>query len=339
MNKEFDIYNPGSWVFASDKTFKYKGKKLIDVTTNKFYTEKFICLFINSYVSQEKIKFNNDKEFEKCVNSILDAFLDNTRTFKCKKKFVISDYATWKNCKNVNENLIFQDKLFLRFEDYQPMKIKEFMDFCNNLFSLFDQRLLTVAERNKTINKFLLKFYENQTDEEVIKKIKLENTRRELIEKEEERKREEEENIKHGIILSEMSGVFVAGQELTFAQHTLFQILKLTKEQQEIVVNTWNTGRSLGLRSYQIKQDMFGKLGNTDYDFIVGMMKAEYLFDEESNFVDYLFDWVTECETEKEVEAIFDYPYFKKHPEIKKSILDDNIYWGMENNKIFRREE
>ena len=104
-------------------------------------------------------------------------------------------------------------------------------------------------------------------------------------------------------------------------------------------MNTWFVCRDQGLRSYQIKQELSGKLGNVDYDFIVAIMKADFLFDEVSTFVDFLFDWISECETKKEVEEVFNFPYFENHPDIKNSILDDNLIWGIENNKIFRRKD
>ena len=141
-------------------------------------------------------------------------------------------------------------------------------------------------------------------------------------------------DFEHGIIPSDKSKVFVDGHELTLAQYTLFQMFKLTKEQQFTVVNTWYVCRDQGLRSYQIKQELFLKLHNIDLDFLIAIMKADLLCEEVSVFVDFLFDWVSECESAKEVEEIFNYLYFKLHPEIKKSILEDNLIWGIENNKI-----
>ena len=232
MSKEFDIYNPGSWIYADGEEMKYLGFNLIDPSSGSNFSQEDTALLINEIIVKKNLKFTNDREFRNFVNKTLAVMLDNTTEYLDKK-----------------------------------------YDF------------------------------------------------------------------EHGIIPSDKSKVFVDGHELTLAQYTLFQMFKLTKEQQFTVVNTWYVCRDQGLRSYQIKQELFLKLHNIDLDFLIAIMKADLLCEEVSVFVDFLFDWVSECESAKEVEEIFNYLYFKLHPEIKKSILEDNLIWGIENNKIFRREE
>lgn len=334
MNKGFDIYNPASWVYADSTPMKYLGEKLINPTTENVFSQEDVALILNHVIVEKGLKFTNDKNFRDFVNKSLAVLLDETYKFKDElfrkkkdgyKPFSLLDYSTWENCKTPNSHIECYGKTILKAGDYQPMTVADFMSLMNSMFSFVKSKSLTLEEKNKAINHMLEEFYKYQTD---IKKMKKS--------KERAKKEDEKENEKYGIIPSEMSGIIISGHELTAAQYTFFELYQLSEKDRKTIVETWYDGRKNGLRSYQIKQDLFMKLRNIDLDFLVYLMKAEFLFDEVSIFVDCLIDRVNESETVEEVEKIFEYDYFKKHPEIKKQVLENNISFGMKNNKIFR---
>lgn len=232
MSKEFNIYDPGTWINADEEKFEFLNIKLIDTKTGNYYSQEEIALLINEIITKKNLKFSSEKEFRPFVNEVLGVLFEQTT-------------------------------------DYEEAKF----------------------------------------------------------------------NAENGFIPSEMSGVFVAGHELTLAQYTLFQLYSMPEKDQEKAINIYYDGRKNGWNSNRIKQEFFDKRVPCDNYFLIEIMKATLYPVEKEVFLEFLFDWVSESETVEEAEAIFKHEYFEKHPEIKQEILKNNIHFGLENNKVIIREE
>lgn len=215
MSKEFDIYNPGSWVYADEEIIEYLGTKLIDIKSENYISQEKIALFLNDLIMEKKLRFNSDQEFRVLINAVLGSFLEDT----------------------------------MKFNDAQ-------------------------------------------------------------------------EEIKSGIVPSELSGVCVAGHELTLAQCTVFQLYLMTEKDQEMIVSMYYDGRAKGMNSNRIKQDLFDKLPMYDNSFLVEIMKADNYAAEKNVFIVFLSVWVAESESDEEIKNIFNHSYFDKHPEIKAELCN-----------------
>lgn len=342
MSKEFDVYNKNSWIYADNSVMKYQGIKLFNYTTKKPVTQKKVVSILENSLTKEKRDLTEINVFREVITKSMNCLYENSRTYynlkKYKRPYNIKDFSTWKKCKNLDEVLKVENKPVYKPITYEYMKVGEFMGFCTNIFSIFNEDLITLAERNFIIDRWLQKFYIYQTDIETMKKNNEEADKREALEREKEAELQRLEDEKNGVVPPEMSGVIYAGHELTLAQYTYFcGLCKFNKEQIEKIITVYHDGRKEGKRGYMIRQDLFAAIPNSDQDFIFALMKANFLYQEVSTFVDFLFDHVSECETVEDVEKIFNFPYFEKHPEIKNSILEDNLFFGIENNKIFRK--
>lgn len=231
MSKEFDVYNPGSWVFADEEKMTYLGFNLLDPSDGTNFTQENVALLLNEIICKKGLTFTKDSEFRDFVNHFLALLLDNT-------------------------------------------------------------------------NNYLDKISSSENRE----------------------------------ISPEMSGVIVGGHELSLAQFTyFFGLCKFEKDQIEALISLYYNGILEKKNDQKIRQNFLSAVSNCDPDFIFSVMDAKSYSEEVSTFVDFLFGWVSECETVEDVEKIFNFPYFEKHPEIKNSILEDNLFFGIENNKIFRK--
>lgn len=124
-------------------------------------------------------------------------------------------------------------------------------------------------------------------------------------------------NEKDDCLPAEKTDIFISGYNLSLAQFTVFRLMDLSENDQRKVVDIYLDGKKNRLPTYQIKQNLFGKI-NGDTDFLIDIMKTDFYFQEKDVLEKYLNDWVNESE---DPELLFKFEYFNKHPEIKNHLL------------------
>lgn len=85
MSKEFNVYDPGKWIYADEEKFEYIGLNIYELETGLFYSQEKIALLLNEIIKKRKLKFTKDEEFRQFVNSVLSTLLDQSNEYEDKK--------------------------------------------------------------------------------------------------------------------------------------------------------------------------------------------------------------------------------------------------------------
>ncbi|MCQ2577573.1 MAG: hypothetical protein MJ176_03465 [Treponema sp.] len=132
MSKEFDVYDPGKWIYGDEEEFLFLSSPIFNPDSKRNFTQSDIAILLNELAARKKTKFTNDQEFRGFVNKVLvelsDISMNELEKIENEKLgfvspemsgVIISGYELTKNQLNVFKNMkLTEDEKRIVVETY-----------------------------------------------------------------------------------------------------------------------------------------------------------------------------------------------------------------------------